>query len=407
MTWFALVALTFVAIALLWVLPPLLRRHDSGADVRSAASNLAIIKDQLAELERDLGSGTLSPQQYQQAREDLERRALEEARETGDPNIRQPRTARRSALVLALTLPVFAVLLYLQVGSPDALQWRTAASEDKNVMAQDLEAMAARLAARLESKPQDINGWALLGRSYMVMQRYQDSAAAYARAVALVNDNAELLADYADALAMSEGGRINGTALQIANQALQIDPMQWKALAMAGSAAFERKDYKAAVGYWEKLRQRPDLDPEFIRTVEANIAEAQQLGGIKAKVAATPKPVTAGVVVQGTVSLSPALSGKADPSDTLFIFARATQGPRMPLAIIRRQVKDLPYSFSLDDSQAMTPEMKLSNFTEVVVSARVSKSANAVPQGGDFQGNSKTVKVGATNVAVTIDSVIP
>ena len=267
--------------------------------------------------------------------------------------------------------------------------------------------MVARLVARLEKTPQDGNGWALLGRSYGVMQRYQDAAAAYARAAALITDDADLLADYADALAMSQGQRIEGKPLQLIEQALKIDPLQWKALAMAGTAAFERKEFQHAIGYWEKLQSRAEPDSELARTMASNIEEARQLAGIKAQTQAT-KPAPAAVAsVQGTVSLSRAQAAKAAPSDTVFIFARAVEGPRMPLAIVRRQVKDLPLTFSLDDTQAMSPAMKLSNFTEVVIGARVSKSGNAAPQSGDLQGTSQTVKVGAKNVAIVIDSVIP
>ncbi len=406
MRWFALIAVALVVLALLWLLPALLSSRRVSRAVQSSASNLAILKDQLGELERDLGNGTLSPQQYQHAREDIERRVLEEARDAPGYSARQTSGARWTALALAVAIPLCATFLYLQLGSPDAISWRNPADRERNVTPQEIEAMVARLAARLEETPEDGNGWALLARSYLVLQRYQDSVAAYARAVALIKDDADLLADYADALAMSQGRRIDGKALQIVEQALQLNPVQWKALAMAGSAAFERKEYKKAIGYWEKLQQRAEPDSEFARIVAANIDEAKQLGGIKSGIPAKPARVAA-ASVHGTVSLSRALAGKADSSDTVFIFARATQGPRVPLAIIRRQVKDLPLTFSLDDSQAMAPEMKLSNYAEVVVGARVSKSANATPQSGDLQGNSRTVKVGASNVAVVIDSVVP
>lgn len=407
MMWFALVALALVAVALMWLLPPLMRRHSAGAGVQQAASNLAILRTQLPELERDLGSGTLSAEQYQQAREDLERRALEEAHDAEQPGVQQTGSARWTALALGVVIPLCAALLYFQLGSPDAISLRAAAGNDHQVTPQEVEAMVARLVARLEKTPDDGNGWALLGRSYGVMQRYQDSAAAYARAAALIKDDADLLADYADVLAMSEGRRIDGKALQIIEQALKIDPMQWKALALAGSAAFERKEYGKAIGYWENMLKRAEPDSEFARSVASNIEEAQQLGGIKSDSRAKPAQAAAAASVRGTVSLSGVQAGKAAPSDTVLIFARAVEGPRMPLAILRRQVKDLPLTFSLDDTQAMSPAMKLSNFTEVVIGARVSKSGNAAPQSGDLQGASAKVKVGATGVVVVIDSVVP
>jgi cytochrome c-type biogenesis protein CcmH len=205
---------------------------------------------------------------------------------------------------------------------------------------------------------------------------------------------------------MTQGRTIDAKVLAIVEQALKIDPAQWKALAMAGAAAFDRKNYRQAIGYWEQLQQRAEPSSEFARTLAANIAEARQLGNLKPGAADNAAPA-AGASVRGKVSLSPALASQADPSDIVFIFARAPQGPRIPLAIIRRHVKDLPFTFSLDDGQAMSPDLKLSQFAEVVVSARVSKSANAVPRSGDLQGSSKRVKVGADNVAVVIDSVVP
>jgi len=407
MTWFVLVMVCLVIVALLWLLPTLLRRRGEDAAGAANASNLAILRDELAELERDLVNGTLSAQQYQQAREDLERRALDETRDVVQASAPQTKFARSTALALAIGLPVCAALLYWQLGSPDALSWRAAGGDEHKVTPQEVEAMVARLAARLEKTPEDGNGWALLGRSYGVMQRYQDSAAAYARAAALIKDDADLLADYADALAMSQGRRIEGKALQLVEQALEIDPLQWKALAMAGTVAFDRKEYKKAIGYWEKLLQRAEPDSELARTVASNIEEARRLGGIKAQTKAKIPASVAVASVQGTVSLSGQLAGKIAPTDTVFIFARAAQGPRMPLAILRRQVKDLPAAFTLDDSQAMSPEMQLSKFSEVVVGARISKSGSATPQSGDLQGTSQTVKVGAKNVAIVIDSAVP
>mgnify|MGYP001230941842 FL=1 len=413
-----MIAAALVLVALSWLLPTMLRRHDSTKSTLTPASNLAIIRDQLGELEKDLSSGILLAAQYQQARAELEGRALEETRDTS-PAVEKNHTATRwTALTLALVIPLGAALLYLQLGTPSALSPQVRTSGEHEVTPQEVEAMVAQLAAKLETSQDDGSGWALLGRSYLVMQRYPDAVAAYGRAAALIKDDADLLADYADALAMSQGRHFDAKTMQIIERALQIDPFQWKALAMAGTAAFERKDYKKAVGYWEKVLQRAQPDSELARNVASSIEEARQLGGIKpgsksapvatAKPAATVKPAAvSSATIQGTVSLGRALAGKAAPTDTVFIFARAAQGPRMPLAIVRRQVKDLPFTFRLDDSQAMAPGMSLSNFPEVVVGARVSKSGGATTQSGDLQGTTQPIKVGARNVEIVIDSVVP
>ena len=413
MTLFVVIALAMAALALAWVLPTLLRRRDAGTAMQSNASNLAVIKDQLTELAGDLAAGTLSPQQYEQAREDLERRALEEARDAGGARAAQPFRARWTVAVLSVAIPLAAAVLYWQLGTPDALLPGSGAHSGPQATPQEVEAMVAKLAARLEQSPDDGNGWALLARSYLVMQRYPESLAAYERAVAQMKDNADLLADYADASAVAQDGRLDGKPLQLLERALSIDPTQWKALALAGTAAFNRKDYRKAIDYWERLLSRAEPGSDMARTVASNIEEARQLGGVTAPARVTAnaeapaQPAAATARVEGTVTLSAQLAGKSAPADTVFVFARAAEGPRMPLAIQRFQVKDLPVKFRLDDSQAMSPAMRLSNFADVVIGARVSKSASATPQTGDLQGYSKPLKVGAAGVAVVIDQVVP
>lgn len=414
MTWFVVIAVVFVLLALLWIMPVLLRRGVAGGGLAAEDTNLAVLKDQLAELERDIANGTLSQQQYQQARMELDRRVLEDGRATGAvAGEDQQGSSRRTAVALAIAIPLCAALLYFQLGNPGAMSWRAAEGGAHKVTPQEMDNMAAKLAARLEQNPNDGNGWALLGRSYMVMQRFGDATAAYARAAALIKDDAGLLADYADAMAMQQGRSLEGKPMQLIEQALKLDPNHWKALAMAGSAAFDRKDYRKAIVYWEKLHSIAPPDSEFARSVASNIAEARELGGVKGSAPApksTPAVAASGAAgssVRGTVSLAGALAAKAGPNDTVFIYARAADGPRMPLAIVRKQVKDLPAEFTLDDSQAMTPEMKLSNFAEIVVSARISKDASATPQSGDLQGASKKIKAGATPVKIVIDQVVP
>ncbi len=423
---FALIAVVMMFVALLWMLPTLLRNEAAPPTLPTVRSNLEILKEELAELDLDLAGGTLSQQQYDEAREDLERRALDDTREA-TPVPPLTTAPRWTALVMAAALPICSALLYLGLGNPAAIAVNPGANKPPSE--HEIEAMVSKLAARMQQNPNDGNGWAMLGRSYLVTKRYTESAQAYAHAVSLIPNDADLLADYADALAMTQDRQINGEPLHLIERALKVDGNHWKSLAMAGSAAFERKDYKAAIGYWEKLRQRTDLDSEFIRTVNENIAQARQAAGMKPEAVAAgaagamgatsdvaqSKPGAASASndgaaagsVRGTVSLTPALAAKASPNDVVFIFARAVQGPRMPLAVMRRQVKDLPVTFDLNDGMSMSPEMKLSAFNDVVVGARISKAANAMPQSGDLQGASAPVKLGAAGIKVVIDTVVP
>jgi cytochrome c-type biogenesis protein CcmH len=400
---FLLIAAAMVAIAVGCVLVPLLTRRVRAGPAPETA-NLAILRDQLAELEADVARGVLARERYEQARSELERRALDEAQGDSTP-ASPPRPASAwTAAVLAAAIPVGAVAFYLVVGAPSALLGQRDPGHE--VTRERVEQMVAGLAARLEKAPDDPDGWRVLGRSYSVMGRYPEAARAYERAVALVPGDAGLLADYADALAMAQGQSMAGKPLELVNRALAIDADQWKALALAGTAAMERKDYTRAIAYWERLRKVLPPGSGMEQSVDASIAEARSLAGAKP----APKPkarAAAAGAVSGRVSLAPGLAARTAPTDTVFIFARAASGPPMPLAVLRKQVRDLPLEFTLDDTMAMAPNVKLSDFPEVIVGARVSRSGSATAQSGDLRGQSKPVKVGTTGVAVVIDTAIP
>ena len=419
MTLFVLIAVGMVAIALAAVLIPLLRGSTPG--VLREATNVAILRDQLRELDADLYAGTMPRDRYDQAKQELLQRALEESKSVEAVAARAPQSAAWTAAVLGSTLPIAALLLYLALGNHDAfapLAVQSKPAGEHKVTRQDIEALAEKLAAKLKDDPANVDGWVMLARTYQALDRNEDSARAFDRAVALLPDNADLLADYADLLATIDGG-FREKSVQLVEQALKADPRHWKALALAGTAAFNRKDYKTAVGYWERMKATVPPTSPLAGSIDASIAEARELGGLKAAAApAAPLPATpaappaataasAGARIAGTVQLAPALAGKVSPTDTVYIFARAVDGPRMPLAILKKQAKDLPVTFALDDSMAMTPSLALSNFPSVVVGARVSKSGSATPQSGDLEGLSSAVKLGATGLAVVIDRTLP
>lgn len=406
-TTFAGVAAILVLVALAWVLVPLMRVRGPGGIERTVA-NIDILRDQLAEIDRDLAAGTLSQSQYDQAREEVERRVLEDAVPAGVA-VAPGQGSRWTAVALAVVIPIAAGLLYLQLGNLNA--FAPPSSEPRHALSeQQIEGLVAKLEARLRDRP-DPEGYLILARSYMAMQRYPLAVAAYERAGDAVMQDPDVLADYADASAAAAGGVIAGKPLELVMRALALDPNHLKALALAGTEAFNRQDFKTAIAYWERMQSVVPADSQYGQTIAASLAEARKLGGIGGATAQAAAPsgeaATGGGRVTGIVTLDPAVAAKANPDDTVFIFARAAEGPRMPLAILKRQVKDLPAQFSLDDSQAMTPTMKLSSFPQVIVGARISRTANATPQSGDLEGLSGTIKVGATDVAVVIDKVLP
>jgi len=404
MTAFWIVVIVFIAVAVLLVVPPLLRSR-SGNHVSRSAANVAIYRDQLRELEADMRAGSLSSELYEQARREIEARLLEDLSRPDTAAV-QYQKWRGVAIVLALAIPLCAVGLYFMVGNPQALAPADATSH--GVSAQQIQAMVNRLAERLKANPDDGPGWVMLGRSYGTLGRFDEAASAFANAVERMPNNADVLADYADTLAMTQGGRLQGKPEEIIERALKIDPDNPKALALAGTVAFEKKDYRTAVDYWEHLLRLVAEDAEFARSVSASIAEARQLGNLGSGREAAPATSAAGGAtgVSGVVKLAPALADKVAPTDTVFIFARAAEGPRMPLAIVRKHVSELPITFKLDDSMAMAPDMKMSNFPQLVVGARISKSSNAAPRAGDLQGMSGTVTNGTAGITVLIDTEI-
>jgi cytochrome c-type biogenesis protein CcmH len=406
MTSFWLICALFVLGALLFLLPPLLRRPAPSRAVSRSKANLAIYRDQRAELDGDLHIGLLTPAQHQDSLRDLERQLLaDSAGDASETGGKQRRAAWLAALVVAIGVPVTAVGLYFLMGNFDALAPRTVQT-GKEITPQQLAAMVEQLARRLKVKPNDAQGWSMLARSYAVLERYPDAAAAYEKAVALQPRSAQLRADYGDLLATAAGGNLQGRPLAQLQTALVIDPRNPKALALAGTAAFNQNDFANAVLYWRRLLETVPKDSEEARSILATIAEAEA-----AQEKALPKRAEDRSPtlprIQGSVNLSPELAAKVKPDDTLFIFARAANGPRMPLAIIKGRASELPREFTLDDSMAMNPALKLSGVAQVEVGARISRSGNALPQSGDLQGNSAPVAVGSTGVKVMIDRIVP
>lgn len=361
----------------------LLPRRRRGVMSRSSA-NVSIYRDQLRELEADRGAGTLAQADYERARRELEARLLEDADAPAEP---ERRDGKHLVASLVVAVPICALLVYFLVGNPRAID-----PESHGVTVRQVEAMVERLATRLKDNPDDVEGWKMLARSYSVLGRFPQAADAYARAAARAPRDAQLLVDLADALAMARGERLEGEPEKLVARALEIDPKNLKGLALAGTAAFNRKDYAIAARFWERMLSLVPADSEDARMIQANVNEARALSQQS--------------ILRGTVRLAPALKAKVAPEDTVFIFARAAEGSPMPLAVLKKQARELPVSFALDDSMAMTPGSRLSLFPRVVVGARISKSGNANPQPGDLQGASVPVANDSNGVTVVIDTVV-
>ncbi|MDE2612207.1 MAG: tetratricopeptide repeat protein [Burkholderiales bacterium] len=417
---------------------------------------------QLRQLEQRQRRGELGAGQYERDKAELERRLLDRvmagdgvaaggtgsadaATGPGNASGAPARASTRMVALLATAVIALAVVGYAATGSPSLIFGAPPPSEAGAGRAHELDgaqfaAAVDKLAQRLQEQPENFEGWAMLGRSYMQLGRFADAIPAYAKAVALNDKDARVLVDYADALALANNRSLDGEPTRLIERALAIEPDNAKALALAGTAAFNRKDFQGAVRQWERLAAVAPPDSPFQRQLQDSIAEARQLGGLgpapKLAAALPDQPdqpaqsarsspstmpqatsgaansaaATAGgeqaAAVTGTVRLAPALAAQARPDDTVFVFARAAEGSRMPLAIVRKQVRDLPFAFTLDDAMAMAPAARLSRFPKVVVDARVSKSGQAQPSAGDLAGRSAVVANNASGVVVEINEVV-
>jgi len=424
MTQFWLIAAAMTAAALAFLLPPLLRRRTTAPDLRVAA-NASIYREQIEELGAELQRGALTQAEFERASREVERRIVAE-HAAGAPAPAQHRPARAAAIAIAVLLPVLAGVGYWQLGNPVGLDSTLLAAASNaarghDVTPEQMTALVEKLAARMEQTPDDAEGWVLLGRSRSSLGQYDKAAAAYANAARLMPKDADVLADYADALGMAQGRNLEGEPDKLLQRALALDANHVKTLALAGTLEFDRKNYGGAIGYWERILKVVPPESGFARSVTGSIEEARALSGQapQAKAAAKPAPqakaaakaepqaaAKAGGALSGTVSLAPAVAAQAAPGDTVFILARPASGSRMPLAVTRITVAQLPYRFKLDDSMAMAAGATISSQAQVVVVARVSKAGSPAPQKGDIEGTSAPVAPGTAGLNVVLQRVV-
>jgi len=400
-----------VAGVLMWVL---LRQRPVVTNASQAKANAKVYRDQIADLDREHESGHISDSEWQQSRDELSLRLLEDTSAQDDPVAKQEKPALWTAVLVAVALPLAAMGMYMWVGEPDALNPMAVQSSEKGDPAQLLQ-MAESLAQKLNDKPDNLQGWVMLGRTYRTLEKFDASVQAYDRALKLSADD-DLKLERVEVLAMKSQGNFEGEPWDIILDILQKDPQHYAALLMAGSASYAHEKYADALSYWQKARKPLTPDNPDVPGLDEAIASVQQKLGI------TPKPLqtqpaqaklsspaagNSALSVSGKVSLSAALKSKANPTDVVFIYATPANGERMPLAIFKTTVANLPFNFTLDDSTAMSPDRKLSSAGEVFVKVRISKSGNAMPQAGDFVGGMGPVKVGSQGLQVEIKDQIP
>lgn len=416
---FWLIAAALSAIALAFVVPPFFRRGPN-VSVERGQVNVAIYKERLEELEQQ-GQG-LTDAQKQQAKQELEKNLADDLNAAEEQSGGAAR-AGWAGIVVAVCIPLLAVGGYY-FSSEAEQQFAQAGKQHPLPLEQQenlpsVEEMAEKLRHRLEQEPDNAEGWEMMARSMLVLERYADANIAYDNIIRLKGrDNADLLSDYAESMAMANDSLLEGEPDKLIKEALALNPQHPKSLWLAGMSAAQQNRFEAAADYWQRLLALLPKDSEDYKSVSKHLNEVKQLAGGDMPVqseATVPAQTaqetdkTANAQIQVNVSLSPELQAQTKPEHTVFVYARAAEGPRMPLAIVKKQVKDLPLQLVLDDSMSMMPAMSLSKFSQVIVAARISPSGAAMPQSGDFNGESAPINPLQENapVNITINTVLP
>ncbi|WP_423357321.1 c-type cytochrome biogenesis protein CcmI [Pseudomonas citronellolis] len=394
--WLAAGLLALVAMAFLLI--PLLRGRRAQAEEDRTALNVALYQERLAELDAQHAAGTLDDAQLQAGRAEAARELLADTEGEGE---RRSRLGRAAPLLAAVLLPLLGLGLYLHWGASEKLALSRELAEPPHSMAE----MTERLEKAVQAQPDSAEGWYFLGRTYMTQERFEDAAKAFERAANLSGRQSEVLGQWAQALYFANGKKMAGTAQALADEALKQNPEEVTTLGLMGIAAFEDQRYADAVGYWQRLVAALPADDPSRAAIQSGIERARQhLAERGEKLPEAPAAAaTAGVTLKVRVDLSDAVKGQVRPDDSVFVFARAVNGPPMPLAVKRLKVADLPDEVSLSDADAMMPQLKLSAFPQVELVARVSRAGNAIS--GEWIGRSQPLSTaGAGDQAVTIDS---
>jgi len=392
---FLLLVVAFIGIAFLFVLPPLWHKH-ANLDVVLDQRNVKIAQHRLAELKDNLRSGGLSQTQYDEQLADLEQ-ALSDDLDI-QSNVSPVSTQSRWIIyVLVIATPLLAGTLYWSLGNYQAVSHSAEMAIDTDAIKMaEINKMVSGLAEKLKNHPDDAQGWLMLGRSYDVLEQHAQAIEAFAHAYQLLGDQAEILLLYADALGYVNDRSLTGKPSELIFKALALEPDNMKALWLGGMAKAQQGDAATATTLWKKLEILLPPDSEYQQEIQGLLAKlASESPDALAQSEAEPIAAVSSAAITVQVSLAPELIKSAATTDTVFVYAQALSGPKMPLAIVRKLVSDLPITVSLNDTMAMMPTMKLSNFPEVKLLARISKSGNAMSQAGDL--------IGAINQVVLTD----
>lgn len=394
--WLAAGLLLLVALAFLLI--PVLRGRKAQAEEDRTALNVALYQERLAELQAQHEAGTLTEAQLEAGRAEAARELLADTE--GAAADRSARLGRALPLFAALLVPALGLGLYAHWGSSDKVQLAREMREQPRT----IEEMTARLEKAVQAQPDSAEGWYFLGRTYMAQERPADAAKAYERAVQIAGRQPELLGQWAQALYFASQKRFTPEVQALTEDALKADPNEVTSLGLLGIAGFEDGRFKDAIGYWERLIAVLPQDDPSRAALQGGIDRARERLAENGETLPERETLTKSMPqLKVRVDLAAALKDKVQPGDTVFIFARAAEGPPMPLAVKRLTVKDLPAEVVLSDADAMMPQLKISNFPQVQLVARVSREGNA--KSGEWIGRGPALSSATEDPQqLTIDS---
>jgi cytochrome c-type biogenesis protein CcmH len=416
MTTFWIIVAALILAALAMLAPSLLRSRQRLSSDRNQ-QNVIIAQERLSELEADLSNGVLTAEQFDQAKIELEQALLLDLGDEGESEGEAPKSAGRLALVaLVIAVPSLTLSLYNYLGQPQLASTQQVAHQNGVPEGEmpSVEEMIDALVARLKENPEDAEGWFLLGRTYMVLKQYPKAVTAYETVYKLVGDEPGVILALADALAMAQDGDMGGRVAELVRKAVQIAPDSATALWLGGMVEEQQGNFTQAVMLWRKLQAMVTDDKEAYDRVSQLIAAAERKSGSSSAAAgevlesSQVQSMDGQASIRVRISLSPGLQALVGSDEILFVYARPMEGPKMPLAASRHKAGELPLEVTLSDADAMMPQMRLSNFAEVLVGARISRTGNAIAESGDLKGEVASVSVsGSGTVEVVIDTLVP
>jgi cytochrome c-type biogenesis protein CcmH len=396
MTIFLISAFLLLVLVLILLLRPFMFPAKLPATSRRQM-NAAIYREELDKLEAERSAGSLTAADYEIAHAEMRQRLFQDTSEADDQSVMG--SSKKTVLGLCIFIVLLSSGLYLTLGDARQVAEINAAPP---MTQEGVEKMVSEFAAKLEKDPTNLKGWAMLARSYKILGRNDDAIKAYERAGNYIDTDPQLLADYADALAVKANGNFAGKPSQLIQQALKLDPNHLMALWLSGTASYTAGNYRAAVQTWEKLAQQLPPGTEEARSIEISIADARTKGGLapKAPTAVTEKGIS------GKVAISAELKASVKPGDVVMVIARKP-GERMPVAVLRTPAAEFPMNFVLNDALAMNPNAPLSKQSEVTLEVRISRTGMAKQEAGDLISAVQTVQVGASNVQLIVNQVRP